>query len=123
MIRAALRRLVVIVGLVLAGTAGGSLLIGALVGSALSRALTLGFYLVGCFLLLGGFFIGNRGPARARADAEGVVAPFPLLGSRRLRWATLREQDETINSSALLVGLGAILVFAGFIVDGRHSLF
>ena len=52
-----------------------------------------------------------------------MVAPFPLLGSRRLRWATLREQDETINSSALLVGLGAILVFAGFIVDGRHSLF
>jgi len=123
MYRAALRRLVLVVAGAFAVTAGGSLLIGAIAGSSAARALTLGFYLVGSLLLLAGFFLGNRGPARVRSE-EGGGGFFPILGGgRRLRWATLNEQDETINSSAVCVGLGIVLVFAGFLVDGRHSLF
>jgi hypothetical protein len=125
MIRAALRRLVLVVVGAVAVTAGGSLLIGLLVGSSAGRALTLGFYLVGCLCLLAGFFLGNRGPARVRSEEEGASGfLFPIFGGgRRLRWATLSEQDETINTSALYVGLGIVLVFAGFLVDSRHTLF
>ncbi|MGB2874624.1 MAG: hypothetical protein WBB76_04030 [Gaiellaceae bacterium] len=119
---AALRRLALVVVLSIGVTAGGSLLVGVLAGASLDRALTLGFYLTGSFLLLGGFFIGNRGPARRRSGAESEIGPFPLLGERRLRWATLREQDETINTSALLVGLGILLILVGFLVDSRHSV-
>ena len=123
MIRAALRRLVLVVLGALIVTGGVSLLIGAAVGSTIDRSLTLGFYLAGCLLLLAGFFLGNRGPARVRSEeASGFM--FGIFGGgRRLRWATLREQEETINSSALCVGLGVVLVFAGFLVDGRHTLF
>jgi hypothetical protein len=123
MLRAALRRLVLVVFGALAVTAAASILIGLAVGSSVDRALTLGFYLTGCVLLLGGFFLGNRGPARVRSE-EATGFMFGMFGGgRRLRWATLREQDETINSSALCVALGVVLVFAGFLVDGRHSLF
>jgi hypothetical protein len=113
MYRAALRRLVVVVVGTVAVTALVSLAIGGLVGSSPERAVTLGFYLVGCLFLLAGFFTGNRGPARVRSDS----------GGRRLRWATLSEQDETINNSAVYVALGVVLVFAGFLVDSRHALF
>ena len=123
MIRAALRRLVLVVIGTLVGTAAVSLLVGLAVGSTVDRSLTLGFYLTGCILLLGGFFLGNRGPARVRSE-EPTGFMFGIFGGgRRLRWATLSEQDETINSSALCVALGVVLVFAGFLVDGRHSLF
>ena len=37
--------------------------------------------------------------------------------------STLREQDETINNSAVYVVLGIVLVVAGFLVDSRHALF
>jgi hypothetical protein len=123
MLGAALRRLVLVVIGALVGTAVVSLLIGLAVGSTVDRSLTLGFYLAGCLLLLGGFFLGNRGPARVRSE-EATGFLFGMFGGgRRLRWATLREQDESINSSALCVALGVVLVFAGFLVDGRHSLF
>jgi hypothetical protein len=127
MYRAALRRLAVIFVGVLAATALVSLAIGGLVGSSPGRALTLGFYLVGCLFLLAGFFLGNRGPARVRSEEDpasgGALGFFFGVGGRRLRWATLNEQDETINSSAVYVALGIVLVFAGFLVDSRHALF
>jgi hypothetical protein len=129
MYRAALRRLVVVVLGALGVTALVSLAIGGLVGSSPGRALTLGFYLVGCLFLLAGFFTGNRGPARVRTDREAGSTGFLGVifgggsGGRRLRWATLSEQDEMINSSAVYVALGIVLVFAGFVVDSRHALF
>lgn len=128
MFGAALRRLVLLVGGALAVTAAGSLLIGLLVGSTAARSLTLGFYLVGCLVLLGGFFLGNRGPARVRSEEdEDSGAPFLSVmfggAGRRLRWATLSEQEESINNSAVFVALGIVLVFAGFLVDSRHTLF
>jgi hypothetical protein len=96
-----------------------------LIGSSVNRALTLGFYLGGCFLLVVGFFVGNRGPARVKGDdtVGPTMLPVPGAGGRRLRWATLPEQHETINNSAVFISLGLILVALGAIIDTRHSLF
>jgi hypothetical protein len=123
MLRAALRRLVVAVAICVGVTVAGSLLIGVLAGASVDRSLVLGFYLMGCFLMLAGFFVGNRGPARVKSEGPGPITPFGAMGDRRLRWATLGEQEETINNSAVLVGLGVILVVIGVLLDGRESIF
>jgi len=123
-IAAALRRLARLVVFIAAATAAGSLLLGLLFGASPLRALTLGFYGVGCFLMLGGFFVGNRGPVRVKSESLGSpISPFALFGARQMRWATLGEQDETINNSAVWIGLGFILVVIGLLVDTRHPLF
>jgi hypothetical protein len=111
--------------LALGVTAVLSLLLGLLIGASVNRALTLGFYLGGSFLLIVGFFVGNRGPARVKGeDTLGpTMLPIPGAGSRRLRWATLGEQNETINNSAVFISLGLILVALGAVIDTRHSLF
>jgi hypothetical protein len=119
---AGLRRLAVLVVLASAVTTVVSLLFGLLVGASADRAVALGFYGVGCVLMVSGFFVGNRGPTRLKSEsAAPSVLPFGI-GSRRLRWATLDEQNETINQSAIFVVLGLILVLIGVLVDGRHSL-
>ena len=110
--------------LTVALTAASSLVVGALVGASLDRALALGFYLMGCFLLVAGFFVGNRGPSRVKSESAGPsVLPFGMFGARQLRWATLGEQNETIMSSATFISLGVILIVIGTLVDTRHSLF
>ena len=104
-------------------TAAASALLGALAGSELSRAVSLGFYLVGSFLLVIAFFVGNRGPARVVDESDRPVAWFlPVFGSRRMRWATAEEHAETINVSALFMVLGLFLVALGALVDTRHQL-
>jgi hypothetical protein len=125
MFRAAFRRIVVLLGLALGITIVGSLAFGLLAGSSANRALTLGFYLMGCFLLISGFFVGNRGPTRVKGEEGGAVFGLPLPGSgtRRIRWATLGEQNETINNSAIFIFLGLVLVGIGVLVDSRQSLF
>jgi sugar phosphate permease len=99
-----------------------SLVVGLVLGARVWRALALGFYLSGCFLILAGFFVANRGPARVRGDADGVGGLFAFFGDRRVRWATLSEQNETINSSAVFVTLGFVLVAVGFAFDAKHTL-
>lgn len=118
-----LGRLAVAIVLCAGLTAVGATLIGLLIGASLDRSLVIGFYLVGCFFMLAGFFVGNRGPARVKSEEPGASAtPFGVFsGSRRLRWATLSEQDETINNSAVFVTLGVVLVIIGVLLDGRHS--
>ena len=103
----------------------GSLLVGFLLGASLERSLVLGFYLVGCFLMVAGFFAGNRGPTRVKSESPGATAtPFGIFsGERRIRWATLGEQEEAINNSAVFVGLGIVLVIFGVLLDGRHTFF
>jgi hypothetical protein len=125
MLVAALRRLAFVTVLAVGVTVVLSLLLGLLIGSSVNRSLTLGFYLVGCFLLVVGFFVGNRGPARVKGeDTVGpTMLPIPGAGARRLRWASLSEQNETINNSAVFISLGLILVALGAIIDTRHSLF
>jgi hypothetical protein len=124
MILAALRRLLLLALGTIALTAAVSLLFGLLAGGSLNRSLVLGFYLTGSFLLVCGFFVGNRGPTRVKSETAGaVVIPLVGVGSRSLRWASLREQNETINNSAVFVCLGLILVAVGIALDAQHSLF
>ena len=96
MLVAALRRLAFVTALALGVTVVLSLIIGLLIGASVNRSLTLGFYLGGCFLLVVGFFVGNRGPARIKGDDTigPTMLPVPGTGARRLRWATLTEQTR-----------------------------
>ena len=120
---AAIRRLVVLVVLCSALTLVVSVALGLLAGASLDRAVSLGFYGLGCFLMVSGFFVGNRGPARVKSETAGsTMLPIPGFGNRRLRWATLDEQNETINNSAVFIILGLILVLIGVVVDSHHSL-
>ena len=114
MLRAGLRRLAILVILIAGATAAGSVLVGAITGTPLSRALSVGFYAVGSFGLVAGFFVGNRGPARGRAPTG--ASPF---GGRRLRWARPDEQMEAITTSALFVTVGVVLILIGLAVDPR----
>ncbi|HVD12167.1 MAG TPA: hypothetical protein VNB46_02940 [Gaiellaceae bacterium] len=120
---AALRRFTFLIALASVLTTVGSLLLGLLVGASLDRSVALGFYGLGCFLMISGFFVGNRGPARVKSESPGPsMLPLPGFGGRRLRWATLEEQNETINNSAVFIALGLVLVMIGVAVDTRHSL-
>ena len=125
MIVAGLRRLFLLIFGAVAVTAVGSIVIAELLGSPLGRAVTVGFYLVGCFLMLAGFFVGNRGPARVKSESDTRASPLGMIlgGGRDLRWATLGEQNETINNSAVFIALGLVLVAIGILIDSRHSLF
>jgi hypothetical protein len=134
MLVAALRRLAYISVVTIGITIGLSLLIGLLIGSGADRALTLGFYFVGSFLLISGFFVGNRGPVRVKHEDPGeegvagatpaaMIFPVPGFSGRKLRWASLPEQHETINNSAIFIVLGLLLVFIGVAFDSKHSLF
>ncbi|HSC48731.1 MAG TPA: hypothetical protein VLD16_00600 [Gaiellaceae bacterium] len=125
MIVAGLRRLLLLILGAVALTAAGSVVVAELLGASLGRSLTVGFYLVGCFLMLGGFFVGNRGPARVKSESDTRASPLGMIvgGGRNLRWATLGEQNETINNSAVFIALGLVLVAIGILFDSRHSLF
>ena len=114
MLRAGLRRLLILVVCLAAATAVGSVLVGAIMGTPLLRALSVGFYAVGSFGLVAGFFVGNRGPARGRAPTESST-----FGGRRLRWARAEEQMEAITTSALFVTVGIALILIGLAVDPR----
>lgn len=117
----ALRRFALLVAAIGGGTLVISIVLGLLLGASLPRSIALGYYLVGSFLLLAGFFFGNRGPVRPRGDADtgGIFRP----AGRRVRWATRQEHEESINSSALYVVLGLVLIFLGIVADNRHSLY
>jgi hypothetical protein len=120
---AAIRRLLILIVGCSVVIVGVSALFGALIGASLDRAISLGFYGLGCFLMVSGFFVGNRGPARLKSEATGwSMLPLPGLGERRLRWASLDEQNETINNSAIFISLGLILVLIGVLIDSRLSL-
>jgi hypothetical protein len=122
MVLAALRRLVGLLALAVGIATAGSLLLGALAGVSLTRALALGFYAVGSFLLLVGFFVGNRGPVRVRSESPGASFPLAQFGNRKLGWATRSEQHETIGYSAVFIVLGFVLVLIGLAFDRAERL-
>ena len=115
--RAGLRRFAVLYLSIAAVTAAVALVIGTAFGASADRSITIGLYLVGAFLLMAGFFTGNRGPVRPRSGA------VPIIGPRFVRWATPEEREESINSSALYVFLGFALIVLGIVADTRYSLF
>ena len=70
-------------------------------------------------LLVGGFFVGNRGAARPRGRGR-----VPASRARRFfRWADADEQQESISLSAILVALGFVLLVLGVVADRRYELF
>lgn len=119
MLKAAARRFGLLLAAAVGVTACGAMLLGALAGASLLRAISLGFYLVGSFLVIAGFFIGNRGPVRAKDDHGGFLFLFPT----RRRWATPDEHSATINDSAIFVTLGFVLIMLGVAADTRYDLF
>ena len=110
--------------LVLAGaTVACSLAIGLLTGSAISRSLSIGFYIIGSFLLISGFFVGNRGPVRPKGDDPGVPFFGPMMRHRMLRWATPEEREESLSISVVFVALGVVLILFGVVADTRYKLY
>jgi hypothetical protein len=114
---AAARRFGIVIGSIVGGTAAISLVLGLALGSSVSRSLSLGWYSVGSVLLISGFFVGNRGPARP--EGEGWSA-FSMR--RWVRWATPDEQRESLSLSAVLVVLGFLLIALGVVADSRHPI-
>jgi hypothetical protein len=118
MVRAALRRF----SLLLVGLAGGTavvaLLVGFAAGSGVGRAVSVGWYVVGSIVLIGGFFVGNRGPARPLGEGWSTFSV-----NRWVRWASAEEQQESISLSAILILLGFVLILLGVVADTRYSLF
>jgi hypothetical protein len=121
MLRDAGRRFAVLLVATVAGTAVVGLAIGLLIGSSLSRSLSVGFYIVGAFLLIFGFFVGNRGPVRVKGDPG--FGMFGIFQNRQLRWATGSEQFESLSLSVVFVALGIVLIILGIVTDTRYSLF
>ena len=101
-------------------TALCSLLLGLALGASIARSISLGFYLVGSFLLIAGFFVGNRGPVRMKGDPG--VGVFGIFQNRRLRWATGSEQFESLSLSLVFVVLGLVLIILGVVTDTRYQL-
>jgi hypothetical protein len=114
---AAARRFALLLGAIAVGTALLSYVLGLAAGSAVRRSISLGFYVVGTFLLVVGFFIGNRGPARTKGEEHGGI-----LGPRRVRWASPEERATTINESAVFISVGFVLLLIGLLVDDRAAL-
>jgi uncharacterized membrane protein YczE len=115
---AAARRFVVILAIAVAGTSAISLLGGLALGASPNRSISVGLYLVGCFLLVSGFFLGNRGPLRI-TNEESMVG---LRRPRQLRAAPISEQRESLNTSAIMVVIGLVLVAIAAAVDTRVQL-
>ena len=120
MLRDAARRFVLLLAGTACGTAACSLALGLAFGSSVGRSLSLGFYIVGSFLLISGFFVGNRGPVRVKGDPG--FGQFGIFRNRRLRWATGSEQLESLSLSAVFVVLGLVLILLGVLADTRYRL-
>ena len=114
---AAARRFGIILAALAGGTAAVALLLGLAFGSSVSRSLSLGWYIIGCALLISGFFVGNRGPSRPEGEGWGVFSM-----RRWVRWATPEEQRESLSLSAVLVVLGFLLIALGVLADTRYKI-
>jgi hypothetical protein len=122
MLRAALRRIIVLLVGALVVISGVSLLLGLVFGASPARSVSLGLTVIGSFLLISGFFVGNRGPVRLKNEDAPMGGPF-FFGSRLVRWATPSEREETINLSAVFVSVGFTLILIGVAADPRYTLF
>ena len=119
----ALRRFAGLLLVVAGATVACSLALGLALGSSVGRSVSVGFYLIGSFLLISGFFVGNRGPVRAKGDDYGVPIFGPLMRHRMLRWATPEEREESLSISVVFVALGVVLILFGLVADTRYKLY
>jgi hypothetical protein len=124
--RGAARRLAILLGVFMGVTALVSALVGLAAGSSLARSVSTGLYIVGCFLVVLGFFSGIRGPVRPRAKEEEDMRPLSaFFGSGiwgGVRTATSDERTDALATAWLFLVLGVVLVVAGVVVDSRVGL-
>jgi hypothetical protein len=119
---AAARRLGILLGATIGGVAVASALAALALGASVWRSVSVGFYLVGSFLLVAGFFMANRGPTRLRGEPgeEGVWG----LGRRRgVRMATAEERRDALANTAVFVTVGLTLILVGVIADSRYDIY
>jgi hypothetical protein len=122
-VAAAARRFLTLLGFAAGVTVLASMLLALAGGVSVRRALTLGLYLAGSFLLLAGFFVGNRGRARVETTPSQRGGGLgSALGARRVRAATHEEQSETIGTSAIFISLGLVLLVGAVVIDSQHDL-
>jgi hypothetical protein len=100
-----------------------SLMFGALAHAPLQRSIAVGFYLIGCLVLVFGFFVGNRGPLRHDRDDEQDRPSLVGLIPRGVRRATVEERKEAVSVSVLFIVLGLSLIILGALSDSAHKLF
>ena len=117
MLLAAVRRFVIVFAIAAGGTALVSLGFGVLIGRA-ARSVSVGLYVVGSVLLLGSFFVGNRGPFRPQLSDAGKGG---LLAPRALRRASKEDRSQTVRSSVFLFGVGIGLIVLGALLDPDHK--
>jgi energy-converting hydrogenase Eha subunit E len=124
-VRAALRRLAVLLTATAAGVGALGALLGLATGSPVQRAASVAYYIVGAFLIVLGFFAGNRGPLRPRlADEEPIAGLFGMgLALRRARRATGREKVDALATAGIFLSVGAWLIILGVLADASVDLF
>ena len=122
---AALRRLALLLVSTAAAIGAAALVVGLLVGSDAGRAVSVSYYVVGAFLIVLGFFAGNRGPLRGKSTGEDepVSGMFGIgLALRGARRATLGEQQDALATAVIFLCLGAWLILLGIAVDASVEL-
>jgi uncharacterized membrane protein HdeD (DUF308 family) len=119
---AAARRFLTLLGITAGVVAAASALLGLLLGTSVWRSVSVGFYLVGSFLLVAGFFMGNRGPTRLRGE-PGEEGIWGLGRKKGVRLATADERRETLANTAIFVTLGVALIVVGVVADSRYDLY
>ncbi len=103
MIWSAARRLLILVGVLIAAAAVVAVLAGLVTGSGVARSAALGCYLVGSLAGLLGFVLGSRQMFRATPQPGALLEPVPA-------W-------ETRAVAALLMICGVVLVLVGAAFD------
>jgi hypothetical protein len=119
-LRQAVRRILLIYGIVFGGTVVVALLFGLAAGGDLQRAVAVGLYLAGAAFLVGCFVVGARGPLRG-VSREGDTVP--LVGAHGVRRATGDERLDATKTAILLFLLGLSLVVIGSAFDPTHRMF
>jgi hypothetical protein len=119
--RSALPRILALIAGLFALTVVLSLLLGALAGSNLLRALATGFYIVGVAILIGSFAMGIRGPMRADWGEEAQRGLIPIPRGIRRRSDEERSDSKRNSVALFLLGLAFLLIGVGF--DPARRLF
>ena len=122
---AGLRRLLVLFVASALGIGALAAGIGVLFGASATRSISLGYYVVGAFLLVLGFFAGTRGPLRPRdaEEADAVTGMFGVgVSMRGVRQATKGERQDSVATAGIFIGLGIWLIALGIVVDGSVGL-
>ncbi len=126
MFRAAIRRIVAVLAVVVGGTAAIAAATGALAGKSIAHSVAIGFYVVGATVLIGSFVLGVRGPFRPdwkeEAGVQDAQIPSPVR-RRGIHTASAEERTESRRNSLGLFAFGLFLVLIGTVVDPSRRAF